>query len=177
MTFDKQPTLSDNLVKLTPLKAEDFEALLEAASDPLIWEQHPAHDRWKRDVFVDFFATALESGGAFLIRDSAMGDVIGSTRYHGFDPESREVEIGWTFLKRSHWGGRFNTAIKALMLDHAFGFVDRVILYAGEENRRSRRAIERIGGRPDGVRDEPDGGVSIRYVVTPEGRAQSVSNR
>lgn len=67
------------------------------------------------------------------------------SRYHGFNADAREIEIGWTFLARSHWGGRYNGELKQLMLEHAFQFVDRVIFVIGAENTRSRLAVERIG--------------------------------
>ena len=176
MSISLQPTLSNERVKLTPLKKEDFDGLYEAASDPLIWKQHPASDRWKREVFEGFFAGGMNSGGAFLIRDAQTNEIIGSSRYNGYDAEQSCVEIGWTFFKRSHWGGRYNQATKDLMLGHAFSFVDEVLLYAGEKNFRSCRAIERIGGVQRGVRDD-GGSISLRYVVTPEAYAQSSSNR
>jgi RimJ/RimL family protein N-acetyltransferase len=177
MTLDLQAPLSNNVVTLTPLREDDYDALFMVASDPLIWAQHPASDRWKPDVFRAFFDGAIASKGAYLIRDSDTDEVIGSSRFHAYDPETRVVEIGWTFFKRSHWGGCYNGATKKLMLTHAFGFVDHVILYAGQTNHRSRKAIERIGGVQIGVREEAETENSFRYQVTPAGYAQSSSNR
>ena len=55
--------------------------LYAVASDPLIWEQHPIQDRYKKEeVFREFFREALESGGAFVAIDSKDGQVIGSSR-------------------------------------------------------------------------------------------------
>jgi RimJ/RimL family protein N-acetyltransferase len=142
--FDPQPHLVGRLVELRPLRAEDYDALYAAASDPLIWELHP-DERWREDVFRDFFAQHLASGGALLILDPATGEVIGTSRYHGYDAERSEVEIGWTFLVRSRWGGAANGELKQLMLDHAFRSVDRVIFLAAVGNLRSRRAIEKLG--------------------------------
>ncbi len=142
--FDPQPHLVGRLVELRPLRADDYDALYAAASDPLIWELHP-DERWREDVFRDFFAQHLASGGALLILDHAKGNVIGTSRYDGYDPEKSEVEIGWTFLVRSHWGGTVNAELKQLMLDHAFRSVERVIFLAAVENLRSRRAIEKLG--------------------------------
>lgn len=131
---------------LRPLRAEDFQDLYAVASDPLLWEQHPASDRYKPDVFAAFFREALASGGALIAIDKADGRVVGSSRYYGYDPEKSEIEIGWTFLARSHWGGTYNGEMKRLMLRHAFAFVDHVVFLIGPENWRSRRAIEKIGG-------------------------------
>ena len=71
--------------------------------------------------------------------------LIGSSRYFGLDKERSEIEIGWTFLARSHWGGKYNREMKRLMLNHAFQFVDVVIFLVGEKNLRSRGALEKIG--------------------------------
>jgi RimJ/RimL family protein N-acetyltransferase len=144
--FDLQPHLIGELVEVRPLRPADWDALFAVASDPLIWEQHPASDRYKEEVFREFFRDALQSGGAFVAIDRDTQAVIGSSRYSGFDPVKREIEIGWTFLARSHWGGKYNAEMKQLMLDHAFKFVDSVIFMIGSTNNRSRKAIERIGG-------------------------------
>src|SRR5215831_1988476 len=106
MPFDLQPTLKGRLLELRPLRPEDWDALFAVASDPLIWEQHPASDRYQEPVFREFFKGALECGGAFVVLDRATRAMIGSTRYAAFDAEKSEIEIGWTFLARSHWGGK-----------------------------------------------------------------------
>jgi RimJ/RimL family protein N-acetyltransferase len=147
MKFDLQPTLTGNLIELRPLKPNDFEALFLAASDPLIWEQHPENDRYKREVFQKFFDSAIASKGAFAIIDRKSGRIIGSSRYCNLKPAGSEVEIGWTFLERAFWGGRYNRELKSLMLDHAFRFVDRVLFVVGENNVRSQKALEKIGAR------------------------------
>jgi len=144
--FELQPHLIGDLLEVRPLEPEDWEALFAVGSDPLIWEQHPAFDRYQEQVFREFFQEALTSGGAFAIVDRATGQIVGSSRYFGFDPERKEIEIGWTFLARSHWGGSYNGELKRLMLDHAFNFVDSVIFVVGTTNLRSRKAVEKIGG-------------------------------
>lgn len=133
-------------MELRPLRSDDWEALFQVASDPLIWEQHPDNERYKEDVFREFFQGALDSGGAFLVLDRETQTVIGSSRYWKYVPERSEIEIGFSFLARSHWGGRYNAEMKRLMLEHAFRFVDHVVLVVGADNRRSRTAVERIGG-------------------------------
>ncbi len=140
-----QPTLQNEFVKLVPLKETDFEILYKVASDPLIWEQHPNKNRWKRDVFGNFFKGAIESKGAFLIYDAKTNEVIGSSRFYDFNEEKSEVSIGYTFYVRSHWGGKYNPSAKQLMIEHAFQFVDNVIFHIGANNIRSQKAIERIG--------------------------------
>ena len=146
LLLDLQPHLVGRLVELRPLRADDYDALYVVASDPLIWEQHP-DERWREDVFRGFFEQHLETGSALVILDRSDGRVIGTSRYHGYDPErgEGEVEIGWTFLARSHWGGAVNGEVKQLMLEHAFGSVERVIFFVAPDNLRSRRAVEKIG--------------------------------
>jgi RimJ/RimL family protein N-acetyltransferase len=144
--FDMQPHLIGEMIEVRPLKPEDWDGLYAVASDPLIWEQHPANDRYREEVFREFFREALESGGALVVIDRTSQKVIGSSRYFGFDPVRSEIEIGWTFLARAYWGGRYNGELKRLMLDHAFTFVESVVFMIGPTNTRSRNAVERIGG-------------------------------
>src|ERR1700682_4375433 len=138
-TFELQPHLVGDLIEVRPLRPDDWDSLFAVASDPLIWEQHPASDRYREEVFREFFREALESGGALVVIDHTTRKMIGSSRYFGFEPGKREIEIGWTFLARSHWGGEYNGELKRLMLDHAFRFVTSVIFKIGPTNLRSRR--------------------------------------
>ena len=169
MAFDLQPNLKGDLIELRPLTLEDWGGLFAVASDPLIWEQHPESDRYKKDVFKIFFSDALESGGAFVIIDQKNQQIIGSTRFFGYDPEKSEVEIGWTFLARRYWGGHYNRELKQLMLDHAFKFVENVIFYVGENNIRSQKATEKIGAVKDGLVEKVYGNrpssLNVRYVI------------
>lgn len=166
MSFDLQPILKGKLLQLRPLRAEDFPELYSVASDPLIWAQHPAKDRFKEDVFKLFFREAMESGGALVALDSVDGRIIGSSRFHGYDEEKSEIEIGWTFLARSRWGGHYNGEMKQLMLRHAFRFVERVVFLVGPQNLRSRRAVEKIGGVHVGSRTDANGRDSAVYQIT-----------
>lgn len=164
--IDLQPTLKGRLVELRPLRPEDFDDLYAVASDPLIWEQHPARDRYQEDVFKEFFRVALEGRGAFAAVDRETGRMIGSSRFHGYDEARREIEIGWTFLARSHWGGRFNGEMKAMMLRHAFQFVESVVFLIGPQNVRSQKAVEKIGGVRVGSRTDDEGRESFVYQLT-----------
>jgi len=146
MTFDPQPTLEGSLLGLRPLRAEDWPDLFAVASDPLLWEQHPEPERCREEVFRAFFAAALASGGALVAFEAESGRTIGSSRFHGWDEDRSVVEIGWSFLARSHWGGRYNGEMKRLMIEHAFRFFRDVVFHIGPRNLRSRRAIEKVGG-------------------------------
>ena len=135
------------------------------ASDPLIWEQHPVKDRCKEDVFKGFFQESLDSGGALIAIDSQASQVIGSSRFHGYDEQKSEVEIGWTFLARPHWGGVYNREMKELMLRHAFTFVEYVVFLVGPQNFRSQRAVEKIGGVRAGSKQDGGGRNSFVYRI------------
>jgi RimJ/RimL family protein N-acetyltransferase len=177
MSFDLQPILKGELLELRPLRAEDFHDLYPVAADPLIWEQHPIKDRYKEEVFKVFFREALESGGALIAIDSKDGQVIGSSRFHGYDKEKSKIEIGWTFLARSHWGGIYNREMKQLMLRHAFRFVNSVIFLVGPQNVRSQRAVEKIGGVRVGSRPDGGGRDSFLYQITASTFAQDWHDR
>ena len=159
MPFELQPTLTGERLELRPLRPDDWNALYAAASDPLLWEQHPESDRYKPDVFRRYFDGALDSGGAFAVIDRATGRIIGSTRYHAYDEAASEIEI---------WGGAANQEMKRLMLDHAFRFVERVVFLVGPSNFRSQRAMEKIGGVRAGVRSNGVGRESVVFVIVKE---------
>jgi RimJ/RimL family protein N-acetyltransferase len=144
--IDLQPTLQGPTLTLRPLQPDDFEALYAAASDPLIWEQNPQPTRYQRDVFRKVFESGIESKGAFAVIDSSSGTIIGTSRYYDWEPNKREVAIGYTFLARSYWGGKTNGEMKKLMLDHIFQYADTVWFHIGADNWRSRKALEKIGG-------------------------------
>jgi RimJ/RimL family protein N-acetyltransferase len=143
--FDRQPTLTGPRLLLRPLTADDWQPLYAVASDPLIWEQHPQRNRYELDVFRTFFEEALASGGALVAIDRANGLVVGSSRFHGYDEAASEIEIGWSFLSRLYWGGVYNGEMKRLMLEHAFQSVDSVIFVIGPNNRRSQKAVQKLG--------------------------------
>jgi RimJ/RimL family protein N-acetyltransferase len=177
MTFDLQPTLKGELLELRPLRPDDFDALFAVATDPLIWEQHPASDRHREEVFRAFFRESLESGGALIALDAEDGRVIGSSRFHGYDADNSEIEIGWTFLARSHWGGAYNGEMKRLMLRHAFQFVDRVVFLIGHRNYRSQRAVEKIGAVRAGSRRDASGRESLLYELRATAASRDTGER
>ncbi|HEY5823108.1 MAG TPA: GNAT family N-acetyltransferase [Cyclobacteriaceae bacterium] len=145
--FNLQPiTLSNELIKLVPLKEDDFEKLFQVASDPLIWEQHPTRNRYQRDIFQNYFNGAVESKGAFVVYDAQTNEVAGSSRYYEFDELNRTIKIGYTFIARKYWGKGYNPELKSLMMNYAFQFVDSIIFEIGAKNIRSQIAMERIGG-------------------------------
>ena len=171
------PILRGDNVTVRPIAANDWEGMYAVASDPLVWEQHPAANRYKEAEFRKYFDDAVACGSAVTIVDERTGKIIGSSRYHEFDPDKSEIEIGWTFLGRDFWGGVYNREVKLLMLDHALRFVDTIIFWVGESNLRSRRAMEKIGGvLRGGVHTRPLSG-NDPYVIYEMKRDQCESLR
>lgn len=167
MPFDYQPVLRGKLVRLRSLRPEDFRDLYAVAADPLIWVQHPA-PRHEESVFRTFFSESLASGGALVVIDADTGRIIGSSRFHDYRQLESRVEIGWTFLDRSYWGGVYNGEMKRLMMDHAFRFVDVVVFRIGLNNVRSQRAVEKIGGVRVGTCTDDGGRESYEYQISAE---------
>jgi len=169
MSFDLQPHLKGELLELRPLDTDDWNELFAVASDSLIWEQHPEPDRYTENVFRTYFQGALESGGAFVIIERETQQIIGSTRFYGYDPEKSEIEIGWTFLARKYWGGRYNAEMKRLLLNHAFKFVRNVVFFVGEDNVRSQKAMEKVGAIKVGTTIREYGNhpptPNVKYVI------------
>lgn len=165
--MNRQPVLEGERVLLRPLTEDDWDALFAVASDKEIWARHPSHDRWQEPVFRAFFNDALAHGGALAIIDKVTGEVIGSSRFQGYDPANGgSVEIGWSFLPRSYWGKGYNAEFKGLMLAHAFKSVERVIFRVGGGNVISRKAMANIGGRLTGETFIAErAGVPVEHVV------------
>jgi RimJ/RimL family protein N-acetyltransferase len=146
MKFELQPNhLQNELITLVPLQENDFEALYQVANDELLWEQHPNKLRYQRAVFQNFFQGAIESKGAFFVRDTQTNEPIGSSRFYDYDEKTNSILIGYTFISRKYWGKGFNKALKKLMIDYAFQYVDIIYFHIGANNIRSQKAIEKIG--------------------------------
>ena len=165
--MDRQPTLETERLVIRPLGEEDREALYAVASDPGVWEQHPIHDRWRREIFDRFFDDGLASGGALAVVNKRGGSIIGSTRYDKYDPdEGGVVEIGWTFLAPRYWGKGINPEMKRAMLAYAFQSVALVEFRVGDTNYRSRNALEAIGAaRTDRYELEKYQGKRVVHLV------------
>lgn len=165
--MNRQPVLGGERLYLRPLAEDDWDALYAVAADKLLWERHPAHDRWQEPVFREFFDDALAQGGALAIIDKASGALIGSSRFQGHDPAGEgQVEIGWSFLARPYWGLGYNAEFKRLMLAHALASVGRVVFSVGADNVISRKAMANIGGRLTGeTKIVERSGVMMDHVI------------
>lgn len=131
------------LALLTP---DDFDALYAVANDPLLWEQHPETDRWKRVKFERFFYDGLANDlGCFVIREKHSGRPVGSSRFYGYDAANRCIRIGYTFIAREFWGTSANREIKEVMLSRSFASVEQVFFDIGPQNYRSIAAVKKLG--------------------------------
>ena len=145
--FSLQPVLETPALKLLPLQPADFADLYAVAADPKIWEQHPNPNRWQQEIFTTFFEGAIQSGGALKVVNKATGATLGSTRLYDYQEQDNSILIGYTFYGTSSWGTGINQAVKALLLDYLFQFVDTVRFHIGARNVRSQIAIQRLGAK------------------------------
>lgn len=140
-----QPTLTNELVQIVPLKESDFDLLFKVASDELLWEQHPEKERYKEDVFTKLFEDAISSQTAFKVIDVKTNICIGSTRFYEYNETEKSVAIGYTFIDRNYWATSYNRNLKNLMIDYAFQYVDVIFFHVGDTNFRSQKAVEKLG--------------------------------
>ena len=155
--IDLAPTLDGRLVRVEPLRAEHEGALYEAAGDPAVWTWMPVNPMASREAFGGWLHGALGRArdgleAAFCVSDRA-GRPIGSTRYLALRPEPRGLEIGWTWMAPAAWNTGANAETKMLLMRHAFERLGcmRVEFKTDARNERSRRALEALGCRFDGI--------------------------
>jgi N-acetyltransferase len=151
-------TLEGELVRLEPLEPRHEEGLWEASRDERTWTWLSVLQPRSREELHEYVEAALANAHDGLERpfatiDRADGRVVGSTRYLALRPEHRSLEIGWTWLHPSVWGGGINVEAKLLMLGHAFEELGclRVELKTDARNERSRRAMEALPAQFEGV--------------------------
>ncbi len=158
-TFDPQPvTLESALVRLEPLTLDHAEALTHAARIGTIWRYLRIPQPKTVDDTRAWIRTALENqkNGTevpFATIHKPDNRVAGTTRFMDIRREHRGMEIGWTWLDIDYQRTFVNTHAKFLMLEHAFekwGAI-RVQIKTDFRNQASRKAIERIGARFEGV--------------------------
>ncbi|MEO7978008.1 GNAT family N-acetyltransferase [Flavobacterium sp.] len=162
--FNLQPEfLEDDIVKLIPLQRNHFDKLYKVASDPLIWELHPIKNRYKKEIFIPFFDAAVNSESAFLISHKDTNEVMGTTRLYDYNFEKSSIAIGFTFTGRKFWGGCYNSAIKKLLIDYVFQYVDSILFHVGSENIRSQKAVLKLGALKINEINFPHNGTDIRH--------------
>jgi len=150
-------TLEGDHVRLEPLSLEHLDALWAVAADPELWKFTTVNIR-NRDEMRAYIEEALQLSAAgtviaFATRDKKSNSIVVSTRLADIQTHHRTMEIGWTWIARSHQRTALNTEAKYLMLRHAFEQMDarRVMLKTDETNVKSRAAIARIGAKQEGI--------------------------
>lgn len=158
MNWIKTSTLwSGELVELIPLEEKHFEALAVVAGEIRIWEFIPIDMSSKEKCFLTFASalTEKEKGTQFpfVIYHKQENKIIGSTRLMNIEAKHRKLEIGWTWLHPDYWATAINLECKLLLLTFCFEELKtiRVQLKTDENNIRSRKAIQKIGGKYEGV--------------------------
>ncbi len=154
----KHPTiLKGETVDLIPVEMEHFDALFEAASDKELWKYIPS-DCSVRETFNKSYSAAIQdrengTNYPFIIYNKQTGKIIGSTRLMDIVSNDKKLEIGFTWLVKEYWGTGINFECKLLLLTFSFNILKarRVQIKTDENNFRSRKAIEKIGGHFEGV--------------------------
>ncbi|KAE9627887.1 GNAT family N-acetyltransferase [Parasedimentitalea maritima] len=145
MDFDFQPYIIGETLVVRPLKADDFDGLYLAASDPLVWAGHPAKDRYEKEVFRPYFDMLLATEATVVVLEKSTGKVIGCSRYYEAPTSDQDISIGYTFLERACWGGTVNAELKSLMMGHVFKFRPEVWFHIDPTNTRSQKATAKLG--------------------------------
>jgi RimJ/RimL family protein N-acetyltransferase len=149
--------LKGKVVDLLPLEKEHLEELFIAASDEKLWEFIPT-DCSSKNRFMEVYTTAISEREAgrqypFLVYHKSTGKLVGSTRLFEIVAKDRKLEIGWTWIMAEHWRTAVNIECKYLLLKYCFEELKalRVQLKTDELNTRSRKAIEKIGAKFEGI--------------------------
>ena len=150
-------TLTGRHASLEPLSQDHHDQLCDATRDGELWKlwytivPSPVEMRANIDR-----RNALLKEGSMLpwaVRDLSSGKVVGMTTYMNIDEQNRRVEIGSTWYAQSMKRTGLNTECKLLLLTHAFQTLECIAVEFRTSffNHRSRRAIERLGAKPDGI--------------------------
>lgn len=159
------PTVADlsgrfvgRLAIVEPLAPEHEQGLIEAASEPALFEWMPVDMASSRGALRDWLATTLAAARAgrevpYAILDAARGKVVGSTRFLELRFEHLRAEIGWTWLARPAWSTGINVETKLMLLGQAFeqAGLRRVEFKTDARNKRSRGALLALGTTFEGI--------------------------
>ncbi len=150
---DLTPTLAGRLVRLEPLTAAHGDGLFEAGADPRIWRWMPCPVTATREGLSAWIDDSRTTRAPFAILDVRDGRPIGSSSFMGLRPEHRGLEIGWTWMAPSVWGGGANVETKLLLLEHAFERLGciRVEFKTDARNERSRAALAALPAQFEGI--------------------------
>jgi RimJ/RimL family protein N-acetyltransferase len=157
MTWPTPITLRDIHASLLPLAAEHHDGLVAAVGEGELWKLWytivTPPEKMRSEIERRLRLQEQGSMLPFTIVDNTNDRIVGMTTYMNIDAANRRLEIGSTWYARSVQRTAINTECKRLLLAHAFEQLDciAVELRTSHFNRQSRRAIERLGAKLDGV--------------------------
>jgi|JI7StandDraft_1071085.scaffolds.fasta_scaffold25093_5 RimJ/RimL family protein N-acetyltransferase len=149
--------LEGEKVKLVPLSEQYFDELIRLSNDEIIWTYMPVKGTDKEKLLSALNEALIKRDNSeqypFVVINKVTGKVMGSTRYLHLNEEHRNLEIGYTWYLPEFWGKGYNEECKYLLLRHCFEVLKtiRVQIITSNKNLRSRKAIERVGGKFEGV--------------------------
>ena len=149
--------LNGEFVKLFPLETKHFDELVELAMEQRTWEFIPNKMDTKEKCIIQFKQALIdkENGSQFpfVIYHLKEQKLIGSTRLMNIEAMHKKLEIGWTWLHPNYWASVINLECKLLLMTFCFEELKafRVQLKTDETNMRSRKAIQKIGGKYEGI--------------------------
>ena len=156
MKFSDPVTLQGEHASLVPLTMAHHDGLCEAVRDGELWKlwytSIPTPEAMINEIDRRLGLQHLGSMNPFCVLD-AKGSPIGMTTYMNIDQENRRLEIGSTWYRQSVQRTAINTECKLMLLRHAFMKLDCIAVEFRTHffNHQSRRGIERLGAKLDGV--------------------------
>ncbi len=156
--FNEEYILENKVVRLTPLKAEDYHHLVHfAMNEPELWIysliQASSSDKMKIYIDKAMEARKNKNSYAFLVYDKLNNKYAGSTRFYDIQVENASLQLGYTWYGKEFQGTGINKNCKYLLLEFAFEVLkmERVEFRADNENTRSINAMKSIGCTVEGV--------------------------
>ena len=157
MSWPEPVTLSGSYVTLEPLTHARHDELVEAVSDGELWKLWytfiPPAEQMSQEIHRRLEQQRKGTMLPFAVIEAASGQAVGMTTYMNIDAEARRVEIGSTWYRKRVQRTALNTECKLLLLTHAFEKLDCIAVEFRTHffNQQSRRAIERLGAKLDGI--------------------------
>ena len=157
MPWPQPVTLQSQRVNLEPLDQRHCDDLVEAIKDGTLWTlwytSVPPPEGMQTEIERRLALQAAGTMLPFAVIDNTSGRAVGMTTYMNVDAKNRHVEIGSTWYRKSVQRTALNTQCKLMLLTHAFETLDCIAVEFRTHafNHQSRRAIERLGAKLDGV--------------------------
>ncbi|QLE02514.1 GNAT family N-acetyltransferase [Galbibacter sp. BG1] len=151
------PTLENEIVKLEPLSLQNYKNLYAISSEKDLVQYSPSNIS-TLNALTDYVKKALhlaqqQQAIPFIVYDKRTNRYAGTTRYMNIDWNNKVLHIGATWIGRDFQGSGLNTSMKYMMLDYAFYKMnfEKVEFRIDERNLQSRRAVEKLGAKLEGL--------------------------